>query len=166
MSKLAVATTLYGVVPLTANLLLAIASFGFWPEAFESRLWLCYLAFPASLGCAAATIIGFIWHGFGAKKTFLAVFLHSLILMTVFAGIYLGHGLLYNLSAAKTLDRSSALYFSIITWTTVGYGDFTPAPDLRLIAALESLIGYMFFGVAVGLGTHLCLRVDLAEARR
>jgi hypothetical protein len=159
-----VAIVLYGFIPLTVNSALAVASFLIWPEVFKSQLWVCYVAFPASLGCAAVTIIGFVWHGFGAKKTLLAVFLHSFVLMVVFAGIYFGHGLLYDLKDAKTqLDRAGALYFSIVTWTTVGYGDFSPMRDIRLIAAFEALIGYLFFGVAVGLGTHLCLRVDLAN---
>jgi hypothetical protein len=33
------------------------------------------------------------------------------------------------------------LYFSAITYTTVGYGDVAPIGGLRLIAAIESLLG-------------------------
>jgi hypothetical protein len=39
------------------------------------------------------------------------------------------------------------LYFSIITWTTVGYGDFVPTPTARLFAASEALLGYLFMGM-------------------
>ncbi len=34
-------------------------------------------------------------------------------------------------------------YFSVITYTTVGYGDITPTGELRAIAGLESLTGLM-----------------------
>ena len=32
-------------------------------------------------------------------------------------------------------------YFSISTYTTVGYGDITPMGDIRFLAGLESLVG-------------------------
>lgn len=50
------------------------------------------------------------------------------------------------------LDRrvSSALYFSTVTFTTLGYGDFQPVPRLRLIAGFQALMGYLFLGLLVG----------------
>jgi hypothetical protein len=44
-------------------------------------------------------------------------------------------------------DADSCLYFSLITWTTVGYGDFAPTPDFRIFAALEALLGYLMMGI-------------------
>lgn len=50
-------------------------------------------------------------------------------------------------------DPWVALYFSIITTATVGYGDYVPAPDARFFAAAQSLMSViwtgMFFGVIV-----------------
>ena len=44
-----------------------------------------------------------------------------------------------------------ALYFSVMTWTTVGYGDFTPiTPISKIVAASEALLGYIFMGVFWG----------------
>ncbi len=34
-------------------------------------------------------------------------------------------------------------YFSVITYTTVGYGDITPTGEVRILAGLESLTGLM-----------------------
>ena len=42
-----------------------------------------------------------------------------------------------------------SIYFSIITWTTVGYGDFVPTPTTRAFAASEALLGYLFTGLYV-----------------
>ena len=41
-------------------------------------------------------------------------------------------------------DFFTALYFSIVTFTTLGYGDFSPSGGLRFVAAAEA-----FFGAAL-----------------
>jgi len=44
--------------------------------------------------------------------------------------------------------QSQLVYFSIITMTTVGYGDITPAtPQTSMLAALEGLIGQLFIAI-------------------
>ena len=50
-----------------------------------------------------------------------------------------------------------SLYFSIVTFSTVGYGDLTPTNDLsRLFTALYALIGVSCLGIALGiLGSNL-----------
>jgi voltage-gated potassium channel Kch len=46
--------------------------------------------------------------------------------------------------AATPPNASETLYFSIVTLTTVGYGDITPATNLgRAVAASEALIGLL-----------------------
>ena len=35
------------------------------------------------------------------------------------------------------------MYFSFVTYTTVGYGDLTPAGPLRILAAVEALTGLL-----------------------
>lgn len=42
------------------------------------------------------------------------------------------------------------LYFSSVTFSTLGYGDFRPSGDSRLIAAYQALIGNMHIGFLVG----------------
>jgi hypothetical protein len=49
-------------------------------------------------------------------------------------------------------DHQDQLYFSLITQTTVGYGDFTPGGDLgRSLAAVEALIGQLYLVTIVAL---------------
>ena len=41
------------------------------------------------------------------------------------------------------------MYFSFITLTTLGYGDFRPVGWWRCLAAFEAIVGYIFLGVFV-----------------
>jgi hypothetical protein len=43
----------------------------------------------------------------------------------------------------------SALYFSGVTFSTVGYGDFVPTPHTRLVAMCEALVGAFTIGLFV-----------------
>jgi hypothetical protein len=45
----------------------------------------------------------------------------------------------------------TCLYFSIVTWTTLGYGDVRPTANARMVAASEAVLGYLFIGVYVGI---------------
>jgi hypothetical protein len=49
------------------------------------------------------------------------------------------------------LDPSflDALYLSIITWTTVGYGDLVPCAGSRWISAAEALMGYLVMALLI-----------------
>ena len=47
------------------------------------------------------------------------------------------------------------LYFSIITWTTTGYGDIIPSPDSRIYAASEALIDYLTMALFASILFHL-----------
>jgi hypothetical protein len=86
----------------------------------------------------------------------LSLLTQSATLIFIFAGIYRGVGLVFDGKTVPLLnDWQSPLYFSVVTWTTLGYGDFSPSPELRMIVAIQALLGYVFFGLAVGLGTAI-----------
>lgn len=59
-----------------------------------------------------------------------------------FATIYRQSGLVE--SGVVTHEPLDALYFSIVTWTTLGYGDFQPVEAVRLLAALQAMLGTLF----------------------
>jgi hypothetical protein len=48
-----------------------------------------------------------------------------------------------------THDPETCLYFSVVTWTTLGYGDFRPVPGARLVAASEAMVGYIAMAVLI-----------------
>lgn len=50
-----------------------------------------------------------------------------------------------------------SLYMSVITITTVGYGDMTPISGwAKLLGALEGLVGIAFYGIALGHYFSVC----------
>ena len=49
-----------------------------------------------------------------------------------------------------THGKWDALYFSIITWTTTGYGDLVPVGASRWFACSEALLGTLFKRTSVG----------------
>jgi len=119
----------------------------------------CYGIALIGSGAAVATVIIFAFHRISAGATLVALIIHGGALLFVFAGIYFGFGLMHGdtevfmhgNTALTTLHRQDALYFSIVTWTTLGYGDFAPRAAIRLVAGLQALLGYVFFGLIVGL---------------
>ena len=46
-------------------------------------------------------------------------------------------------------DFWTAVYFSTVTFTTLGYGDYRPSPDARPVAALQAVLGYIYLGLLV-----------------
>lgn len=44
-------------------------------------------------------------------------------------------------------DLESALYFSIVTFTTLGYGDITLSPEWRILASFAAVDGLIVFGL-------------------
>lgn len=44
-----------------------------------------------------------------------------------------------------------SLYFSLITWTTLGYGDVAPVKELRFLSAFQALYGTLSAGILIGI---------------
>lgn len=76
-----------------------------------------------------------------------AVFIVLLVL-----GLFFIHALeiwvyaLAYLFLGEFTDISTALYFSTSTFSTLGYGDVTMAPQWRLVAAVEGVNGFLLLG--------------------
>ena len=50
------------------------------------------------------------------------------------------------------LDLSwlNAIYFSVVTWTTLGFGDYRPHDSIKYLVIIESMIGYIFMSLLTG----------------
>ena len=106
--------------------------------------WIIILVFTIS-------ILSGHWRKFRRSENWL---IPQLILLT-FTGIA-NHTVVYSTNGiigpeGITNDILDSFYFSIVTWTTLGYGDFQPTTSVRFVAASEALMGYfsvgLFFGV-------------------
>jgi hypothetical protein len=65
-----------------------------------------------------------------------------------------------NMILGSDGEYESALYFSFVTWTTLGYGDLKPTESGRSLAASEAFIGYLFMGVLVALAYSIIERLQ------
>ena len=71
-----------------------------------------------------------------------------ILMVIVFARAYQEYGLLTSAGEPVPTDEfSTHLYFSMVTWTTLGFGDFKPEVASRVWAAVEGLCGYVFLGL-------------------
>ena len=48
---------------------------------------------------------------------------------------------------SKVTTFGDALYYSVVTFTTLGYGDLQPRGVLRFMACLETFVGYLVLGI-------------------
>jgi hypothetical protein len=67
-----------------------------------------------------------------------ALLLVSVLEASLWAAIYVGLGTMR--------DFAEALYFSLVTFMTLGYGDVTLGDRWRLLASLEAAAGIITFG--------------------
>lgn len=81
--------------------------------------------------------------GHALRYTFAFVFLT----VVFFAVLYSELGI--REAGVEIHDFWIALYFSVTTLTTLGYGDYVPTPETRVVAAVESLAGYVLLGLVV-----------------
>ena len=58
-------------------------------------------------------------------------------------------------------EISQALYFSLVTATTLGYGDVTLSPQWQLLGTFESMGGLILFGASTAFLLQLMRRVFL-----
>lgn len=76
-------------------------------------------------------------------------FAFLVLTIVFFAVLYAELGVGQAEGGAVTHDFMIGLYFSVSTFTTVGYGDFVPTPEARVVASVEALSGYVLLGLIV-----------------
>lgn len=60
----------------------------------------------------------------------------------------------YYLGIEASFEKSPSIvdhvYFSAVTFSTLGFGDFRPSESARLLAAFQAIIGNLHLGIIVG----------------
>lgn len=81
-----------------------------------------------------------LWKPIISIAVVLSVFLAHVIEIWFWAGLYL------SLECLPQNIISEALYFSTVTYTTVGYGDIVLDPTFRMLSGIEAANGFLLFG--------------------
>lgn len=112
------------------------------------------------VGAAIYYSLGFFRGQQSFEKLYFYVCIMPFILL-YFALIYRAYGLIPPGSeeVVTQLSWTDAYYFSVVTWTTLGFGDFRPGNDIvKLWVIAEVLLGYLYMGIFIGklllLGTN------------
>ncbi len=99
------------------------------------------------------------WQPFMASIIVLCVFLVQIINIWLWTLLYLG-------SQCAPLDNlPDALYFSTITYTTVGYGDIILTRSCHMLSGVEATNGFILFGWAAAFIFEVISRIYKREAR-
>ena len=76
--------------------------------------------------------------------------IEKILLVVVFASAYVAVTRSDPAAFSERLSRGDAVYFTITTLATVGYGDITPVSDVaRLIASIQMLLDLVLIGALV-----------------
>ena len=97
--------------------------------------------------------------------TYMAHFIHYCYVLRGLLGVHVVSVLLGGVAFAwcERIPMGQGIYFSLITSTTVGYGDITPTTGIgQCISVFLALIGTVFFGLVVAIATQAC-KVTIRE---
>jgi hypothetical protein len=117
--------------------------------------WLCLAAFLGFVSVALFSYLGLAGsvtsgrlYGLVSLYLLLGVFYYAIfnLIETLQPHSFLETGL----PASTRVSRHSLLYLSLITLTTLGYGDIVPVtPTARMFAAFEAMTGVLYIAITV-----------------
>lgn len=118
--------------------------------------WLM-LAYSGGVLLALLTMITVYLQGIFTEKIKNAhlaeVIAFALLIPPFFGIIYWVGGLWDGRFCREVYDAAPAMYFSFVTWTTLGFGDYAPLKVIRAAVNAEAILGYMFMGLMIALFT-------------
>lgn len=88
--------------------------------------------------------------GWFIAAAFAAVVLGHAIQLWIWAGSFIALG------EFQTIDE--AIYFSLTTYTTLGYGDIIVSESIRIFAAIAAVTGLLNFGLSTAFLVELVIR--------
>ena len=100
-----------------------------------------------------------LWKPLISISVVLSVFLAHIVEIWLWAALYLG------MECLPENTLSEALYFSTVTYTTVGYGDIVLQPAFRLLSGIEAANGFLLFGWTTAFIFEVMSRIYKHEIR-
>jgi Ion channel len=76
-------------------------------------------------------------------------------------GVWVWATAMYELGAFATLEE--AVYFSMVSFTTLGLGDVVPPHEWRIFAVMASVNGFLSFGLLTALLIEALRQVRMAQ---
>lgn len=78
------------------------------------------------------------------------IFISGAISIMAFALVYRVHGLVDTLTRSDVIEKLDFVYFAIVSFSTLGYGDFRIESSGRLLAGSHAIIGNLHLGLLAG----------------
>lgn len=113
----------------------------------------------ANFGRGLLSLAGDLIWGFGEKP--FRMFAVILFIVVSSAVVYThSHHYILMAGKASSISFAEALYFSLVTFATVGYGDYVPAGWVRFVAVGEALSAIFLVPLFLVALTRRYLRID------
>lgn len=159
----------YCVMVLVVCLALEVALAEFGRPLFYGP-WLTGIVASLSVVYFAVVLVAVIFltsHKFRVDPVRLALdgALSALFMTLSFATLYRHWGISLNAGCDMAFRPLDSVYFSAVTFTTLGYGDFRPCEWARLPAAGQALLGNLHLGIIVGAAFFLAQDPPRGPAR-
>jgi hypothetical protein len=116
------------------------------PYIGDSSLWF-------SLITLSASAIYYSYTFFSSEQKIVKLYYFVIVTFFIifyFSLVYYAVGIV-DTSSGEVIkhDWLNSIYFSVVTWTTLGYGDFKPVEELKVWVMIEALMGYLFMALIV-----------------
>jgi hypothetical protein len=98
----------------------------------------------------------------GRKFMFFS-YLNLILVFNVFFALGYSYFGLNNISDSGFERLIDCLYFSFITWTTIGYGDISPIGFSRFFAVLQGFLSYLFMALLIAKIHYFLLNINVKK---
>lgn len=97
----------------------------------------------------------------GFAEFIITVLFMMLVCICLFACLYMVFGVVEDNDDQAITGLWEHIYFSVVTFTTLGYGNFVPANTAaEVIAAFEAIIGFAIFALLIGIASAVALQKE------
>ncbi|HWA91682.1 MAG TPA: ion channel [Rhizomicrobium sp.] len=138
-------TIVFLIVPLLSNTLVLVVSYLSIFD-FAAHPERCYILTGVVAFASLVSLAAFPVSELPLGRAILGSILQAFLLLLIFACFYRDLGLV----GAGPVTLPIGFYFSVVTWTTLGYGDLYPTDSMRLVAASGAMLGYVYSGILIG----------------